>query len=54
MLMKGKGRSKRNEGYKCIVKKVQVEWYVEPLFYCFAIFATFVLLLRRGGIFKAD
>lgn len=28
MLMKGKGRNKKNVGYKCVVKKVQVEWYV--------------------------
>jgi hypothetical protein len=25
--MKDKGRNKKNEGYKCVVKKVQVEWY---------------------------
>ena len=26
--MKGKGKNKKNEGYKCVVKKVQVEWYM--------------------------
>jgi len=26
VLMKGKGRNKKNDGYKCVVKKVQVEW----------------------------
>jgi hypothetical protein len=27
--MKGKVRDKRYEGYKCVVKKMQVEWYVD-------------------------
>lgn len=26
VLMKSKGRNKKNAGYKCVVKKVQVEW----------------------------
>ena len=26
VLMKSKGRNKKNAGYECVVKKVQVEW----------------------------
>jgi hypothetical protein len=28
VLMKSKGKNKTNMGYKCGVKKIQVEWYV--------------------------
>ena len=31
--MKGKGKNKKSLGYKCVVKKIQVEWYVNIPFF---------------------